>query len=298
MGDGDLPGEKHAITVNLDGAAEMTIHNKNVDEVADTRIINDVYNSESGSTSHSLIQMFDRSYVDNEEHRIYIENQDTSGKGVMTVIGKPVYQNISDFYDLYQMLVKTPYGNTTITGDRVIAFRADSGSTKGVSIRHTSPDNVGLYDERFSEWIVISSTNRKTTLQGSEVYVNASAGNGAINVGETLTANITLTDAKNYNNNSDNQPICYKWGKCVTIRGIVSPKSQVASGGTLSIGTIPAGYRPAKGMYAVCQGSGVNRWMLKAEASGALTMERYGASGNAACPTDAYLCITITYVIA
>ena len=174
---------------------------------------------------------------------------------------------------------------TTIKGNLVKVYNRNSGVFEGVSLHQSDANNAGIYDNRNDRWIIYTNSSGQTHVHGA----------GRIDA--TTTANVTLADAKNYNNNSDNAPVCYKWGKCVSIRGIVSPKSQVAAGGTLNIGTIPSGYRPAKGMYAVCQGSGVNRWMLKAEAGGALTMERYGASANAACPTDAYLCITISYVI-
>ena len=109
----------------------------------------------------------------------------------------------------------------------------------------------------------------------------------------------TIALGSNVKAYSANQtPRCVKWGKVVTVYGAVSPRSQVAAGGSLNIGTVPDGYRPIMGSIGwVCQGSGGSVWHLDIESSGAMTASRYrNGATNIAIPTDAWLSVFVTYV--
>lgn len=94
------------------------------------------------------------------------------------------------------------------------------------------------------------------------------------------------------------KPIYRRYGKVVELRGAASPKSQVASGGTLTIGTLPEHYRPwYLDVYNVCQGSGHNKWLLHINTGGVITAERYGVSSGAAIPTNVWLLISISFIV-
>lgn len=96
----------------------------------------------------------------------------------------------------------------------------------------------------------------------------------------------------------DSEPMYRKWGPVVALVGAVKPESQVAAGGTLTIGTLPDGCRPQLNVVQMCQGSGGNIWMLRITTAGVVTAERYrSGSTNAAIPTSAWLPFNCTFMV-
>lgn len=90
-----------------------------------------------------------------------------------------------------------------------------------------------------------------------------------------------------------------RYGKVVQVVGAVSPKSQVAAGGSLFIGTLPANYRPTH-MYlnALCQASGNDKWLLEINYDGTMYARRHSTGGtNKAIATSTWLVFTHTFLV-
>lgn len=111
--------------------------------------------------------------------------------------------------------------------------------------------------------------------------------------------NVTLSSSfKAYGNNSSNTPQYRKTGNVIEIRGIVSPKSDLAGSNTgVTIFTLPSGYRPTKTVYEICQGSGRNVWLLTINTNGTVQFSRYGITANATANTSAWLCFNKIFMV-
>ena len=108
--------------------------------------------------------------------------------------------------------------------------------------------------------------------------------------------NMTLeTNFHNYNPND----ICQyrKKNGVVYLQGAASPTNQISANQETLLCTLPAGYRPTKEFFAICQGSGMNRWLLKIETDGKCYVARYGSSSNDAIPQNAWLPFSCLFVI-
>ena len=115
---------------------------------------------------------------------------------------------------------------------------------------------------------------------------------------ETDWVNLSLgSNAQSY---SDSWVPKYKrhLGSLVTIRGAVKPKSQVAAGSDLLIGTLPTGFRPSLQCNTICQGSGGAIFLLAVYEDGKVQCERYrNGSTNAAIPTSAWVSFSFTFAL-
>jgi hypothetical protein len=89
-----------------------------------------------------------------------------------------------------------------------------------------------------------------------------------------------------------------KWGQIISLHGKVKPKNQVAAEGVLTIGTLPAGYRPLDEECILCQGSGEAIWTLKISTEGVITASLYrDRAGYKAISTTTVLPFHITFLI-
>lgn len=87
----------------------------------------------------------------------------------------------------------------------------------------------------------------------------------------------------------------YRIGDLVTIIGSVKPTVEIATGKTTVMVNLPEVLQTSVEGDFICQGSGVNRWLLIVNKS--LAIQRYGASGEIAIPAGAWLPFEITYLI-
>ncbi len=87
------------------------------------------------------------------------------------------------------------------------------------------------------------------------------------------TLNSTFTT---YADNAANTPRYRKHGQIVEIRGAVAPTVDIeGSTDNHVIFNIPDGYRPAAGIYTLCQGSGTATWLLSITSGGDVRLARY-----------------------
>lgn len=111
------------------------------------------------------------------------------------------------------------------------------------------------------------------------------------------TASLT-GDFKAYQDNSKYTPRYRKIGKIVEIEGVVSPtKTLTGSGTQVTIFTLPTDFMPSESRYAVCQGSGINRWLLQVNTNGTVTFARYGKSDYTDINAGDWLPFNITYMV-
>lgn len=90
-----------------------------------------------------------------------------------------------------------------------------------------------------------------------------------------------------------------KMGKFVEVSGIFknSNASSTSSTTAVKFATIPSGYRPSQQQTQVCQGSGMNRWLLTINTSGEMFWSRYGTNAYAAASAGSWFPYTITYMV-
>ena len=112
---------------------------------------------------------------------------------------------------------------------------------------------------------------------------------------------VTMLDAVVYP--GEELPVtAYRYGRVVSITGVVSPKVQVAAGGTLDICSIPRKYSPnAPKARIVFQGSSNNIWTGSMGDDGyvcKVQLERYRAGTTAIpVPTNAWLPFHFAYIM-
>lgn len=108
-----------------------------------------------------------------------------------------------------------------------------------------------------------------------------------------------LTYVSGYQNYDSTHPLeIRRVGKLVEIRGTFKPTAaKTASTSDVQFATIPSGYRPStQYRSAMCQGGGVNRFMVTANTNGSLAWQRYGTTSSINLPVT-WLGVHITYMI-
>lgn len=108
---------------------------------------------------------------------------------------------------------------------------------------------------------------------------------------------LTLTSAFKKTNNVTQDPVYKKVGKMVQVTGAVTPTAEIAANQTTKIATLPVGFRPSHDVNVLCQGSGMNKWLVVVQPSGAVNVERYGTTTNSAIPLNAWLPFNVTYFV-
>lgn len=112
--------------------------------------------------------------------------------------------------------------------------------------------------------------------------------------------NMTLDSAfVLYNGIEENQPKYKERAGIVTVRGMVSPKTEFKSTTSQVIiaSGIPEELRPDRNINFVCQGSLMNRWLLTITTSGAISVSRYGTTEGSTVSTNALLSFCATYQV-
>lgn len=115
---------------------------------------------------------------------------------------------------------------------------------------------------------------------------------------------LTLSSAcEAYHDGTDSSeptiPMYRRWGYVVNLIGAVKPTSAVSAGGTMAIGTMPAGCRPKRPLSVLCQGSSQSKWLLNIDTDGTTYASRYSTGGSqAAMGTSTWLPFNVTYMCA
>lgn len=147
-----------------------------------------------------------------------------------------------------------------------------------------------------------AATAEEARLNLGAAAVDHKHGADDLNPGGLYTdwALLTLDSAfQEYNGNDSYKPRYKAYGNIVTVRGVVSPKSEFTSSASLitMASGLPEALRPKIQLSFVCQGSGFNRWQCIIGTDGTISMSRYGITAAAAVPTSAWLTFCCTYIV-
>lgn len=123
--------------------------------------------------------------------------------------------------------------------------------------------------------------------------------NWMITGGCTEWTNLTISSGFEVYTSGSTTPKYRVNGNLVTITGAVKPTATVTSSATdiPILSGIPAQYRPTFSQTFICQGSGINRWLLTVKSDGVVYAGRYGTNEYVNMPTGAWLTFTVTYSI-
>ena len=147
-----------------------------------------------------------------------------------------------------------------------------------------------------------AATAEEARLNLGAAAVDHKHGADDLNPGGLYTdwALLTLDSAfQEYNGNDSYKPRYKAYGNIVTVRGVVSPKSEFTSSASLitMASGLPEALRPKIQLSFVCQGSGFNRWQCIIGTDGTISMSRYGITAAADVPTSAWLTFCCTYIV-
>lgn len=118
------------------------------------------------------------------------------------------------------------------------------------------------------------------------------------NLPQTAWANLPLNSACEAYSAGDT-PRYRKMGCMVNVVGAVKPKSNIGVNKDMTIGTLPAGFRPKSSAMTICQGSGRAVWLLNVQPGGNLIMSRYrDENGYANVGAGAWLIFNVTFMCA
>lgn len=136
-------------------------------------------------------------------------------------------------------------------------------------------------------------TNRKTLRGKSDGSLAWDSYN--VITDNIVTANMTLTsNFEQYTSGDTTNAI--RAGNVVTVVGVLKPKSNIASGSSTTMFTLPSGYRPTRTLRFIQQGSGITRWLLEIESGGDVKISRYGTTSDSQIAAGQWLPITATFV--
>lgn len=136
------------------------------------------------------------------------------------------------------------------------------------------------------------TTNNKNSIAAAVNELDGKMQDSGWEIG-TLSSSFVAVDG-----NSANTPEYRKIGKTVYIRGKVSPRAALAgSASSVTIFSLPEGYRPSKAETLVCQGTGKSTWLLQIFAGGTVTFSRYGTNTLESCPTTAQLMFSASFLV-
>jgi hypothetical protein len=120
---------------------------------------------------------------------------------------------------------------------------------------------------------------------------------------ETIELSVT-SDFDLYDTSNDSKIIMKRTGFICEVSGQVKPKSTITGSTTaFKICTIPSGYRPARTVQKIQQGSGNAEWLGAVRGSdGAVNFSRYRDTANASgafknCDTSQWLAFHFIWIV-
>jgi hypothetical protein len=196
---------------------------------------------------------------------------------------------------------QTATPDATVQGNGIVIYGSDTQRVGALRGDHFASGSRGLdlIAQRTVNGTTISNylrlfigTNGSKSVAVSDQAIWRTA------LGETAWTNLSL-DSAVVAYDTDSTPKYRRiMGSLVTITGAVKPAAQVSAGDTLSIGTLPTGFRPPRYVCCLCQGSGGAQWLLGVNADGTVDCSRYrNGSTNAAIPTTAWLTFHFVFAL-
>lgn len=118
-------------------------------------------------------------------------------------------------------------------------------------------------------------------------------------VTESSWIDATLTSTFAIHPDANGYTVKYKKiGNQVYLKGALTPTATIPANNITTMFTLPAGYRPIGiGAFFVCQGTGMNRWLLRIHPSGIVSVDRYGTTTNIDIPSGAWLTFDVYFSV-
>lgn len=116
----------------------------------------------------------------------------------------------------------------------------------------------------------------------------------------TVTADKLGENFAAYGNNSNHLPRYRKDGRVVEINGqLTFTKTITYSTTGIDMFTLPEGYRPARTIHTLCQGSGIGVWFLSVDSNGTVQLARYryGDNETTTAGVNTWLPFQLTFLV-
>lgn len=181
--------------------------------------------------------------------------------------------------------------NTVITlGDTTLTLTDINASNKKETAEHieTSSKNTNAFSEEIKKQVDASMV--AMTKQVTDIVDSLDNEWIALGLDEAFVA---------YEETEENHPMYKVTRNVVEVKGCVCPVEELTSSTEKVVfaSGIPEEFCPSTVRSFICQGSGMNRWMLTVETDGTLTISRYGVTECVAVPTTEVLSFNGTYMI-
>ena len=181
--------------------------------------------------------------------------------------------------------------NTVITlGDTTLTLTDINASNKKESAERieTSTKNTNAFSEEIKKQV--DASLEEVVGQVSAIIDSLDNEWIALELDEAFIA---------YEETEENQPMYKATRNVVEVKGCICPVEEFTSSTEKVVfaSGIPEELCPSSIRSFICQGSGMNRWLLTVEADGSLTISRYGVSECVAVPTTEGLLFNGTYTI-
>lgn len=191
-------------------------------------------------------------------------------------------------------------GDTNIYGDNVHIYALNSDGTEpsgAVFVARNSNNHTLINHEAHLTPAKISDTY----IYGRAVHIDTNDTNfivDSIQLAHTDKATISSFSSGWASYGSGSNPTVRRYGKSVTLTGALKNTSAVTLNSThVQAFTIPSGYRPSQDMIVVCQGSGINRFLLQIKTDGTVSVGRYGTTSFIEASAGSWFPFHVTWIM-
>lgn len=227
--------------------------------------------------------------------------------------GTPIWRFNNGFYFTeVNGVITTPYLNINLApfSPNIISLFVSLGNEYAISLGCTNYDS---YDEKY-----LSINLSKVTFLGDTKVIMCNGlkvqhGDLTVQEGDLAVqqGNFTVkgkpvasdewhelecgSDFKPYV--TDVLPRYKRCGDIVYLEGEVSPSASITgSTNQYTICTLPEDCRPSRKVCQLCQGTGVNKWLLVVNTNGKVTFSRYGTNALANATTRVWLPFSVSFM--
>lgn len=150
--------------------------------------------------------------------------------------------------------------------------------------------NYGGYLDRNSNTIIYGNN--------AEVRTRDSFKANDIELGKTTKQTISNFTTGWAAYSSSQAPTLRKYGNVVQFCGAFKNSSEITLNATqVTVCTLPEAYRPSQSFTALCQGSGMNKWLLTIDTDGSVKVSRYGTSSYVAASSGSWFAFNATWIV-
>ncbi|MBQ2895038.1 MAG: hypothetical protein IJE92_05920 [Clostridia bacterium] len=189
----------------------------------------------------------------------------------------------------YYMIGNTTASKTILNKPLWLATNNDNG---------TALIEVGVMGDGGQRYQKYSLCSKGLQLTFQRMYYTSSWGDWYIVSGCSGWRNLTISSGFEVYG-SGTTPKYRVNGNLITVTGAVKPTATVTSNtvGVEFASGIAEEFRPSVHQQFICQGSGINRWLLSVNTDGKLYVSRYGTTTYVDIAAGAWLIFTATYSI-